>query len=88
MALGTAVVTNTNGVEGLPTDNGVQVCLGESDEALIEQTVALLQDNQRRRNQINAARQLVQRHCNPLVTVDAMQRCYLTLERNACRQIA
>jgi glycosyltransferase involved in cell wall biosynthesis len=75
-ALGAPVVTNADGVEGIPAVDGVHAGIAESDEDLIDRTVALLHDREQRWKQRLAARQLVERHCSPEATLPAVEAIY------------
>jgi glycosyltransferase involved in cell wall biosynthesis len=72
-ALGTPVVTNAEGVEGLPATDGVHAGIAEDDDGLIERTVGLLRDADARHARRLAARRLLEEHCGPGPTVDAME---------------
>lgn len=69
--LGTPVVTNADGVEGIPAVDGVHAGIAEDDAGLIERAVTLLRDPARRASQAREARALLESHCSPQVTVDA-----------------
>lgn len=58
-ALGVPVVTTGVGVEGLPAVDGLHASIGEDDAGLIDHTVALINDRERRQKQRIAARHLV-----------------------------
>ena len=72
-ALGTPVVTNAEGIEGLPAIDGVHAGVADDDAGLIARTVALLRDADRRHAQRINARTLVETVCGPRATVDAME---------------
>lgn len=76
LAQGTPVVTTPDGVEGLPAVDGVHAGVCEDDAGLVERTVALLRAPELRRAYRLAGRELVERTCGPLPTVDAMERVY------------
>lgn len=78
-ALGTPVVTNADGVEGLPVRDGVHAGLAEDDAGLVERAVALLTDPERRVHQRREARSLVEGHCHPLPVLDRLEQVYATL---------
>jgi glycosyltransferase involved in cell wall biosynthesis len=75
-ALGTAIVTNSQGVEGLPALDGVHAGIADDDAGLIHRAVVLLSDPALRQQHRLAARQLVESHCSPQATVDAVERMY------------
>jgi glycosyltransferase involved in cell wall biosynthesis len=72
-ALGTAVVTTADGVEGLAAIDGVHAGVCDDDAGLIDRCVALLTDPLRARRQRHAARALVEATCGPDVTLDAIE---------------
>ncbi|MBX6316466.1 MAG: glycosyltransferase, partial [Isosphaeraceae bacterium] len=78
-ALGTPVVTTSEGVEGLPAEDGVHAGLSEDDAGLIERTVALLEDPARRDRQRRAARALLESYCRPDPVLDRLEQVYATL---------
>jgi len=75
-AYGVPVVTTTDGVEGLPAQDGVHVGLCDDDSGLIERAVLLLDDRARQEQQRKAARQLLEQYCDANVALDAVERCY------------
>ncbi len=75
-ALGTPVVTNAEGVEGLPAEDGVHAGIANDDAGLIARTVALLRNADRRHSQRIAARRLFETVCAPRVTVDAIEKIH------------
>lgn len=76
MAYGIPVVTTSEGIEGLPAKDGIEVGLCEDDEGLIERTVALFLDVKKQNLQRRAARELIELHCSPDKTVDAIVEIY------------
>ncbi len=78
-AYGVPVVTTSDGVEGIPAQDGVHVGLSDDDGGLIERAVWLLGDRAGQEQQRSAARQLVERCCNPETALDAVERCYSDL---------
>jgi glycosyltransferase involved in cell wall biosynthesis len=78
-ALGTPVVTTGEGIEGIPAKDGVHAGVSEDDAGLIERTVRLLQDREARDRQRRAGRALLETHCSPGPTIDAMERVYATI---------
>jgi glycosyltransferase involved in cell wall biosynthesis len=76
MASGVPVVTTSEGVEGLPAVDGVHAGVCEDDAGLIDRAVALLEDPGRQDRQRRAARALIESHCGPGPTVDAIESIY------------
>jgi glycosyltransferase involved in cell wall biosynthesis len=76
MAFGVPVVTTSEGVEGLPAEDGVHAGVCEDDAGLIDRTVALLEDPARQDRQRAAARRLLESHCGPAPTLDAIEAIY------------
>jgi glycosyltransferase involved in cell wall biosynthesis len=72
-ALGTPVVTNSEGVEGLDVQDGVHAGIAADDAGLIARTVSLLRDADARHASRIAARHLLEDQCGPGPTVDAME---------------
>jgi glycosyltransferase involved in cell wall biosynthesis len=75
-ALGTPVVTTTEGVEGLPAGDGVHAGICEDDRGLIDRTIALLTDPGAADRRRSNARTLLEEHCSPAVTVTQVERIY------------
>ncbi|WP_406695696.1 glycosyltransferase [Singulisphaera sp. Ch08] len=80
MAFGIPVVTTSEGVEGLPALDGVHAGICEDDAGLIERTVALLLDAGLQNRQRLAARQLLEKHCGPGVTLDGIEKIYADIK--------
>lgn len=76
MAYGLPVVCNREGVEGLGVTEGVEAAVSDHNDGLVERTVALLNDPGRQNRQRRAARSLVESHCGPGPTLDALERVY------------
>jgi glycosyltransferase involved in cell wall biosynthesis len=76
MASGVPVVTTSEGVEGLPAVDGVHAGICEDDAGLIDRTVALLEDPDAQNRRRHAARALIESHCGPAPTVDAIESIY------------
>jgi hypothetical protein len=76
MAFGVPLVTTSEGVEGIPAVDGEHAGLCEDDAGLIDRAVALLQDPARQNRQRKAARELLERHCGPVPTVDGIEAIY------------
>ena len=75
-ALGVPVVTNRDGVEGIPATHGRQVSLGESDEDLIASCVRLLIDRNAAIRQAREARTLLEEHCGPEHVLEGWRKIY------------
>ncbi len=75
-AFGTPVVTSTAGAEGIPIQDGTHAGLSDDDEGLVERTVALLEDVDRRERYRHAARRLIEHHCAPDLAVDRLESVY------------
>lgn len=75
-AYGTPVVANTEGVEGIPAVDGVHVGLAEDDAGLVERTTELLRRADLRRRRREAARRLVEQHCDPARVLDLLEQVY------------
>ena len=84
-ALGVPVVTNEDGAEGLPVLDGVHADITDDDAVLIDRTVALLEDPGLRARRADAARSLVEQHCDPNRVIDTLEAAYETVrsERDA-----
>lgn len=76
MAFGVPVVTTSEGVEGIPALDGVHAGVCEDDAGLIDRAVALLHDPALRNRQRRAARALLEAHCGPTPTLDAVENIY------------
>lgn len=87
-ALGTPVVTTSEGVEGLPAKDGTHAGISDDDTGLITRTVELLQDSQRRQRQAHAAKLLVNACCNPDTTLSGIERCYCAMLESQHRKCA
>lgn len=87
MGFGVPVVTTSEGVEGLPAVDGVHAGVADDDAGLIERAVALLKDPDRQNRQREAARALVEAHCGPAPTLDAVEAIYerMTAPRDSRR---
>lgn len=78
-AFGVPVVTTSEGVEGIPVEDGVHAGVCEDDAGLIARTVQLLTDRDRQERQRIAARTLVASHCGQQATLDTIEKVYATL---------
>jgi len=76
LGYGVPVVTTSEGVEGLPAVDGVHAGVCEDDAGLIDRTVRLLTDSAAQNRQRAAGRALVESHCGPKPTVDAIEAIY------------
>ena len=76
LAFGIPVVTTTEGVEGLPAVDGLHAGVCDDDDGLIERTVRLLTGVTDGNRQRAAGRALLESHCGPGPTVDAVERVY------------
>jgi hypothetical protein len=70
------VVTTSEGVEGLPAEDGVHAGVCEDDAGLIERTVNLLRDVPAQERQRAAGRTLLETHCGAGPTLDALETIY------------
>jgi glycosyltransferase involved in cell wall biosynthesis len=77
LGYGVPVVTTSEGVEGLPAVDGVYVGVCEDDAGLIDLTVKLLGDPAAQNRQRAAGRALLESHCGPKPTVDAIEAVYV-----------
>jgi hypothetical protein len=76
LGYGVPVVTTAEGVEGLPAVDGVHAGVCEDDDGLIDRTVRLLLDSDAQNHQRTAGRALLESHCGPKPTVDAIEAIY------------
>ena len=76
MAFGVPVVTNTEGIEGLPVRDGVHLAVSDDDRGIIERTVALLRNVPEQERMRLAARELIDTQCSPARALDAVEGCY------------
>ena len=82
---GVPVVTTSEGVEGLPALDGVHAGVCDDDAGLIDRTVELLRDRAGQNRQRAAGRALVESHCGPKPTVDAIEQIYAGLAPEGTR---
>jgi glycosyltransferase involved in cell wall biosynthesis len=86
-AYGVPVVTTSEGVEGIPAQDGVHAGISDDDTGLAERAVDLLKDPSRQESHRLAARALVTEHCYPHAVLDGVERCYEDmLKRQGKRQ--
>ncbi len=76
MAFGVPVVTTSEGVEGLSAEDGVHAGIAEDDDGLITRSVDLLRSPDLQNRQRTAARELIETHCGPAPTLDALEAIY------------
>jgi polysaccharide biosynthesis protein PslH len=76
MAFGVPVVTNTEGIEGLPVRDGEHLIVSDDDSRIIERTVALLRNVPDQERLRLAARQMIETQCSPTRALDAVEGCY------------
>jgi glycosyltransferase involved in cell wall biosynthesis len=76
LAHGVPVVTTADGVEGLPAVDGVHAGVCEDDAGLIDRAARVLTDPAAANRQRAAGRALLEAHCGPKPTVDAVERVY------------
>jgi glycosyltransferase involved in cell wall biosynthesis len=76
LAFGVPVVTTSEGVEGLPAEDGIHAGIVEEDAGLIERTLRLLGDPDAQNRQRQAGRALLERHCGPGPTIDGIEKIY------------
>lgn len=82
MAFGVPIVTTSEGVEGLPAEDGVHAGIAEDDDGLIERTITLLNDPGLQNRQRLAARALLERHCGPAAVLDGIEAVYAAMIRD------
>ncbi len=75
-ALGTPVVTTSEGVEGIPAQDGIHAGICEDDQGLIERTVELLNNSSQKQVQRLKARQLLESYCSPQITIEQIEQVY------------
>jgi glycosyltransferase involved in cell wall biosynthesis len=73
---GVPVVTTSEGVEGMPAQDGVHAGICEDDEGLIERCVELLQSASLQNLYRKAARELIESHCGVCPSVDQLELAY------------
>jgi glycosyltransferase involved in cell wall biosynthesis len=76
LGFGVPVVTTSEGSEGMPAIDGVHLGLCEDDAGLIDRAVKLLSDPALQNRYRAAGRKLLEEHCGPKPTVDAIERIY------------
>ena len=81
-ALGTPVVTTSDGVEGIPAQDSIHAGICEDDEGLIDRTVELLNNPSLQQKRRINARHLLENYCSPKVTVEQIERIYQAINSN------
>jgi glycosyltransferase involved in cell wall biosynthesis len=76
LGFGVPVVTTSEGVEGLPAEDGVHAGVCDDDAGLVERTVRLLRDPEAQNRQRRAGRALLEQVCAPAATLDALELAY------------
>jgi len=76
MGWGIPIVTTSEGSEGLPAQDQVHMGICEDDDGLIERAVKALNSVDVQNSWRHAARILLEQHCGPNPTVDAMEEVY------------
>lgn len=79
MLLGTPVVSNEEGVEGLKAQHGVHALLSNNNQQLIELIETLFHDKQKQNELRRQARLLIEQTCSGEVVVNEMKRYYETI---------
>lgn len=82
-ALGTPVVTNADGVEGIAAVDGVHAGIAGDDGGLVDRAVALLRDGDARRGMRREARRLVESTCDPSSALDRLEAVYRSIVEEA-----
>ena len=75
-ALGTPVVTTSEGVEGIPAQDGIHAGICEDDQGLIERTVELLNNSSLQQVRRLKARHLLESYCSPQATIEQIEHIY------------
>jgi glycosyltransferase involved in cell wall biosynthesis len=83
LAFGVPVVTTSEGVEGLPAEDGVHAAVCEDDAGLVERAVRLLRDVPAQERQRAAGRALLEAHCGARPTLDALEAVYREIAQGA-----
>lgn len=76
MLYGVPVVTTSEGVEGLPAEDGVHAGVCDDDAGLVDRAVRALTDPAGAGRMAAAARALVERHCGPPAVLDGVEAAY------------
>jgi glycosyltransferase involved in cell wall biosynthesis len=84
LAFGVPVVTNAEGIEGIPARDGVHMAISDDASGIIDRTVALLKDATAQERMRIAGRELLETHFSPEISLDGVERCYRdTMARRA-----
>jgi len=75
-AMGVPVVTTSEGVEGIPAQDGIHAGIAEDDASIICRTVQLLNSVEEQNRQRHAARKLMEEHCSSARTLDRLEFVY------------
>ncbi len=78
-ALGTLVVTTSEGVEGMPTIDRIHAGICEDDRGLIDRTVELLTNQSLSQEMRLNSRNLLEQYCTSTVTVTQIEKIYQTI---------
>ena len=78
-ALGTPVVTNADGVEGIAAVDGLHAGIAEDDGGLVDRAVSLLGDAGLRDTRRIAARRLVESTCDPGAALERLEAVYRSI---------
>lgn len=79
MAYGIAVVTTTEGIEGISAENGSHALIADDDELFAERVIQLLDDPSLRQKLRLNARRLIEERYSPRPAVNALEQVYQTL---------
>jgi glycosyltransferase involved in cell wall biosynthesis len=82
---GVPVVTTSEGVEGLPAEDGMHAGVSEEDEGLIDRTISLLNNPVAQNRQRSFGRALLESHCGPGPTVDGIETIYAQMTAGRVR---
>src|SRR5258708_2474340 len=82
LAFGVPVVTTSEGVEGIPAEDGVHAGVCDDDAGLIKRAVALLNNEEIQNRQRAARRPLLEAHSSPGVTLDQIEEVYCQMLQN------
>ncbi|EAQ81564.1 glycosyltransferase family 4 protein [Blastopirellula marina] len=78
-AMGVPVVTTSEGVEGIPAQDGEHAAITDDDAELVERTVQLLTSVELQNCQRKAARQLLEKCCSAPAALDRLETAYRRL---------
>jgi glycosyltransferase involved in cell wall biosynthesis len=83
MARGVPVVTTPEGVEGLPARDGVHALVADDDDGLVERAVSILRHPARTTELCRAARELVERTCDPAAVTARLEQLHVGIADRA-----